>query len=140
MKNLSAILALCLLISLNTACSFSAGKTGKVGVESAALAKDAGGKAGETVTGFSSSDKVQYFVVGLSEGKAGTHVKGVWTAVNAGDAVNTKIVETEVVTVDDEQNKANFHISMPDGFPAGDYKADFYLDDTLAKTINYKVQ
>ena len=140
MKNLSSILALGLLVFAGLACSFSAGKTGVVSVESVTLAKDSGGKPGETVTAFAAADATQYFVATLNEGKTGTRVKGVFTVVNAGGETNQKIAETEVVTVDDDQNKVNFHITLPDGFPAGDYKADFYLNDQLAKTTEYKVQ
>ena len=140
MKNLSAILAFGLLIAFGLACSFSVGKTGVVTVESATLAKDNGGKPGDTVTGFTPLDKVQYFVVNLNEGKAGTRVKGVFTVVDADGETDQKMGETEVVTADEDQTKANFHISLPSGFSAGEYKADFFLNDKLAKTVNYKVQ
>lgn len=140
MKNLSSILALGLLIFVSLACNFSVGKTGVVSIESVALAKNGGGKPGETVSAFAAADETQYFVATLNEGKTGTRVKGVFTVVNAGGETNQKIAETEIVTVDDDQNKVNFHITLPDGFPAGDYKADFYLNDQLAKTTEYKVQ
>ena len=140
MKNLSAILAVGLLVVIGLACSFSAGKTGVVNLESVALAKNAGGKPGETVNAFAPSDATHYFVATLSEGKTGTRVKGVFTAVDAGGETNQKIAETEIVTANDDQDKVNFHIDLPDGFPAGEYKADFYLNDQLAKTVNYKVQ
>ena len=140
MKNLSAIFAVGLLVLVSLACNFSVGKTGVVSVESVTLAKDANGTPGETVTGFSAADKTQYFVVTLNEGKTGTRVKGVFTAVNAGGETNEKMAETEVVTVDENQNKVDFHISLPDGFPAGEYKAEFFLNDQPAKTVNYRVQ
>ncbi len=140
MKNLTTILALGLLISFGLACSFSAGKTGVVSIESAALAKDSGGKPGDTVTNFTPADKIQYFVVTLNEGKTGTRVKGVFTVVNADGVTDQKMAETEVVTADGDQTKASFHISLPSEFPVGEYKADFFLNDKLAKTINYKVQ
>ena len=140
MKNLTTILVIGLLIFVGLACSFSAGKTGVVNVESAMLAKDNSGKPGDAVTNFTPSDKVQYFVVTLNEGKTGTRVKGVFTAVNADGVTEQKMAETEVITADDNQTKANFHISLPSEFPAGEYKADFFLNDKLAKTINYKVQ
>ena len=140
MKNLSAILAFGLLMMFGLACNFSVGKTGLVKIESATLAKDSGGKPGDTVANFTPLDKVQYFVVTLNEGKAGTRVKGVFTVVNADGVTDQKMAETEVVTADDDQNKVNFHISLPAEFPVGEYKADFFLDNKPATTVNYKVQ
>jgi len=79
--------------------------------------------------------------VTLTEGNEETHVKTVWTNLNAGGATNQKLWEKELVTTEDNL-RANFSLSNSGSktFPPGDYKIDIYLDDELIQTVRYKVQ
>lgn len=160
MKNLSAILALAILLTVGLACSDS-GKTTStdnaankgdstaaknesaengVSIAWVKLYKDDGsGGEGDEVTGFKASDNPQHFKAHLSEFESGTRIKAVFTAVNAGGENNFKILEKEIET-NSITNEGVFSLKMPNPFPVGDYKADFYINGKLAKTVNYKVQ
>ena len=82
----------------------------------------------------------------MSEPKIGTHVKAIWTIVDAGGTENKKILEKEVeITVQtiegvEEPNRINFGLTHNDPFPTGDYKAEIYLNDELVKTVEFKVK
>jgi hypothetical protein len=109
-------------------------------VQSITLAREDGGKL-RTVKNFKRADSPQHIVVVLTDGNEGTHVRTVWTNLNAAGAKNQKLWEKELVT--DEKNlKADFSLSNSDSksFPPGDYKIDIYLDDELVQTVRYKVQ
>ena len=108
-------------------------------VESIKLARENGGRL-QSVENFKRADNPEHIVVKLAKGAEGTHVKTVWTNLNAGGATNQKLWEKELVT--GEANRADFSLSNKDSkfFPAGDYKIDIYLDDELVDTVSYKVQ
>lgn len=151
MKHLSAILAIAILLTVGLACSDSGNDTAQpattsndsgatktndssVSIESITLMNEDD----ETVTGFKSAELTQKAKVKLSEfGKA--KVKGIFTAVNAGGEKNMKILEKELET-NSITNTADFTLTLDQPFPKGDYKLDVYLNDKLAKTVNYKVQ
>ena len=148
MKNLSAILALIILLTIGLACSDSNDATtttngsaptktelaSTVTVKSITLMN----AEEETVTSFKPSDLTQKAAIEFSETGAGK-VKCVFTAVNADGQKNVKILEKEV-ELTSLMNTANFSVKLPNPFPVGDYKLDVYLNDKLVKTHNYKVQ
>ena len=117
----------------------------EVTIEKTVLAK-------ETETGF---DPVKSFapsdtfavLVFLSEPKVGTKVKAIWTIVNAGGMENKKILEKAVELTPeaikeakDAANRINFSLTHDNPYPAGDYKADIYLNGELAKTVEFKIK
>ena len=93
------------------------------------------------VKNFRRADNPERIVVTLTDGNSGTHVKTVWTNLNAGGASNQKLWEKELIT-SDSNSRANFSLSNSNSklFPAGGYKIDIYLDDKLVDTVHYKVQ
>jgi hypothetical protein len=110
-------------------------------IESITLAREAGGNRFQPVTSFKPADIPQHIVVKLAEGAEGTHIKTVWTNLNAGGAKDQKLWTKELVP-NDEDRTVDFSLSNSNGksFPTGDYKIDIYLDDELIQTIRYKVQ
>ena len=109
-------------------------------VESITLAREEAG-ALKAVKNFKPSDNPEHIVVTLTEGNEETHVRTVWTNLNAGGATNQKLWEKELVT--SESNlRADFSLSNKNSktFPPGDYKIDIYVDDELVQTVRYKVQ
>lgn len=155
MKHLSAILAIGILLSIALACSDSGEKPsisdapGPKNTSAASKSDSAGGgitveevtlknAEDETVTSFKPSDRKHSVSVKLSETGAGK-VRGVFTAVNAGGEKNFKVLEKEV-ELGTLMNTATISAVLPQDFPAGDYKFDFYVGDKLVKTHNYKVQ
>jgi hypothetical protein len=85
-------------------------------------------------------------IVELSEAKIGTKLKAVWTLVDAGGKRDQKILEKKIeITAEaikgvEEPNRINFTLVPDSPFPAGDYKADIYLNGELEKTVNFKVK
>ena len=109
-------------------------------VESITLAREESGRL-KPVKNFKPADNPEHIVVKLAEGVEGTHVKTVWTNLNAGGATNQKLWTKELIT-DEEKQSADFSLSNSHDklFPPGDYKIDIYLDDELVQTVRYKVQ
>ncbi len=150
MKNLSAILALAILLTIGLACSESGETTTTTNDNTTTTTKTEQASGAtvksvtlmnaeeETVTSFKPSDLTQKASVEFSETGAGK-VKGVFTAVNAGGEKNVKILEKEV-ELTSLMNTAKFTMMLEQPFPVGDYKLDVYLNDKLVKTHNYKVQ
>ena len=152
MKHLSAILAIAILLTVGLACSDSGGNTAQpatTGSNDTAATKTSDAAVdfesvtlmnenNEPVTSFTSAEMTQKVKVKLSEfGKS--RVKAVFTAVNAGGEKNMRILEKELET-SMITNTADFTMTLDQPFPKGDYKLDVYLNDKLAKTVNYKVQ
>ncbi len=108
-------------------------------VESITLARENGDRL-QPVENFKPADNPQHIVVKLAEGAEGTHIKTIWTNLNAGGATNQKLWTKELVP-DDDSRLANFSLSSNSKpFPPGDYKIDVYLDDELIQTVRYKVK
>ncbi len=109
-------------------------------VEAINLAREDHGKL-HSVKDFKQADNPEHIVVVLTDGNEGTHVKTVWTNLNAGGAKNQKLWTKELVT-DEANRRADFSLSNSNGklFPPGDYKIDVYLDDELIQTVHYQVQ
>ncbi len=149
MKNLSAILALAILLTVGLACSDSdETTTTNSNTTTAAKTEPASGATvksvtlmnadEDTVTSFKPSDLTQKASIEFSETGAGK-VKGIFTAVNAGGQKNVKILEKEI-ELTSVMNTAKFTMMLEQPFPTGDYKLDVYLNDKLVKMHNYKVQ
>lgn len=109
-------------------------------VESIRLARESGGRL-QPVENFKPNDNPEHIVIKLAEGNEGTHVRTVWTNVNAGGATNQKLWTKELVP-DADDRSADFSLSNSNNkaFPPGDYKIDVYIDDELVQTVRYKVK
>jgi outer membrane usher protein FimD/PapC len=85
-------------------------------------------------------------LVQLSEALEGTEVTGVWTAVDAGEMHDKKILEKQVeFTAESIKNAKNpsrldFTLTHDDPYPAGDYKFDVYLNGKLVDTVKFRVE
>jgi hypothetical protein len=115
-----------------------------VSVEKLILVRDVGSKF-EPVKKFKPTDTFGVLVQ-LSEGKEGTKVKGVWTAVEAGELKDKKILEKEV-TFDAEslkkatvKNRIDFTLSHDNPYPTGDYKFEVYINGELADSIDFTIE
>jgi hypothetical protein len=64
-------------------------------------------------------------------------LKATWTYLQGGES---KIVNEESRTIDATgPATTEFHITKPDGWPAGDYRVEFMLDDKSIGTKEFKV-
>jgi outer membrane usher protein FimD/PapC len=99
----------------------------------------------ETVKSFKPDDTFAVLVF-LSEPKIGTKLKAIWTIVDAGGQQDKKILEKKIELTSEaiegvkEANRVNFSMTHDDPFPAGDYKAEIYLNGELAKTVPFKIK
>jgi hypothetical protein len=120
--------------------SFSFG-TGPMQITDATMAKGfSNNEAVNPTSTFSPTDNPFYCVVKVENTSAGATLKGVWTAVDAGGAQNQQIA-TKTLNLDAGKNyTAHFDLSLTNNLPTGSYKFDIYLNDTLAKTLNFTVQ
>ncbi len=117
----------------------SAQSQGDVTITSVLLKRDDGsGAAGDTVEKFVATDRKQYFEATTSSTLGpGTKVRWVFTAV---DTTAGKDIKVQEVTVDVLLgNSLTANVSLPNDWPTGKYRADIYINDTLAKSVDYTV-
>ena len=82
----------------------------------------------------------------MNEAKIGTRLKAIWTIVNAGGMHNKKLLEKRIELTEEEiegvkeANRINFSLTHDDPYPTGDYKFEIYLNDELAKTVEFKIK
>ncbi|HUE98466.1 MAG TPA: hypothetical protein VMN99_04375 [Anaerolineales bacterium] len=97
---------------------------------------------GENVTTTFSSTDVFYAVADLANAPQGTQVEARWTAVNAADTEPNLEFQTQTLDITEETFTGTiyFQLSNDDGWPAGQYKVDLYMNGTLAQTAEFSVQ
>ena len=124
-----------------SACAGSGCAPKETAVTSLALGPDyQNGKLTSTTTTFQPTDTIH--VAGQADiATTPTNIKGVWTAVDAGGAQNQAIIDKSIVWDKNPASGVDFHFSFTHdkAMPAGKYKVDVYLNDTLAKTAEFTV-
>ena len=131
-KKFPMLLALMALVLSALACEFSA-STAKI--SDAWMSTDEAGA--QRVTAFA-QDAVFYAQVDLQNAPDDTTLKAVWTAVEVQDTEpNFVINETEFASGD---GLVHFTLSNDGLWPTGKYKVDIYMNDQLAKTLEFEVQ
>ncbi len=85
--------------------------------------------------GFGTTDTIYAGVEVSGKGKA--HLKATWTHIH-GDEVSV-VNEAEQSVDSNGIGATEFHISNPNGWPAGDYKVEVKLNDTLSETKTFSV-
>lgn len=95
-------------------------------------------EAGKERTAVFAQDAVFYAQVQLRNAPDDTKLKASWVAVEAEDVEpNYVIYETEFVS---GNGQVTFDLSNNNLWPKGKYKADIYLNDKLAKTLEFEVR
>lgn len=116
----------------------------EITIEKVTLVKDTG-KDFQPVKKFKPTDTFGVLVQ-LSEALEGTEVKGVWTAVDAGEMHDKKILEksveftAEAIKNTKNPSRVDFILTHDDPYPAGDYKFDVYLNGQLADTVEFTIE
>jgi hypothetical protein len=114
-----------------------------VAIEKTVLVRDAGA-AFEPVESFTPSDTFGVLVY-LNEAKTGTRVKAIWKLVDAGGMKDRNLYEKEAVLTPallqtaKEPNRLDFSLKHSEPAPAGSFKTEIYVNDVLAKTVEFKV-
>ena len=123
--------AIGILLLASIACEASASTAS---ITSATLTADPASGA-ETTT--FTPDQTFYVSVVLANAPDSTKVKAVWSSVDDAGAA-TKLAEKEIVG---SGSPINFNAANNAGpWPAGKYRVEIYLNDTLNKTIDFSVE
>ena len=115
-----------------------------VQVENLTLVRDTGENF-EAVKRFKTTDTFGVLVK-LSEAKAGTQVKAVWIATNAGGMEDKKIFEKEVAFTEETlksakiKDRVDFTLSHDNPYPTGEYKVEIYLNGELTDSIDFEIE
>ncbi len=83
-------------------------------------------------------DQVFYAIVQLANAPDDTTVKAVWTAVQVEGYEGETYLDETVLTSGD--GTLTFQMSNSNLWPIGRYKVDLYLNDTLARTLEFEVR
>lgn len=134
-KKLSIVFAVLALIVSTLACSLGGGDPA---LTNPRMSTDAEGV--NTTTVYSGSDAF-YAVADLSNVETGSVVDAKWYLVSAADYDPGEIQSTSL-TIEDKSlyNYVSFELTSTEGWPAGEYKVELYLNGTLAHTLNFSVQ
>ena len=134
-KKLSVLFAVIALIISTLACSFGGGEPA---LTNPRMSTNSDGT--DTTTVYSSGDAF-YAVADLSNVETGSVVDAKWYLVSAADYEAGEI-ESSSVTIEDKSlyNYVSFELTSAQGWPAGEYKVELYLNGALAHTINFSVQ
>jgi hypothetical protein len=125
-------IAVLALFAAGLACSFSASTAN---ISDAYLARDPDGTDPTTVF---LPDEPFYLIVELANAPDDTVVKAVWVAVDAdGVDFDTVIDEAELTT---GSGQLTFDLTNDGLWPAGNYKVDIYLNDTVKETLEFSVE
>ena len=149
MKSHASWLACALVLTAVLACKYSTNSNSNSNSNSNAnstsaiskitMAKDNGkGDPGDETNTFRPSDRVVHCLATLRTPKEGTRIKFSWWIVDAGGSKNELIKEIDYTTGPDN-NVVHGHLSLTRDWPKGKYKCDVYVDDALAKTVEYYV-
>jgi hypothetical protein len=97
---------------------------------------------GEQVTSTFTATDVLYAVGDLKNAPQGTVVKAVWVAVDVEDTDAGLEFQEQTIDITEESFSGTiyFQLSNDEGWPAGLYRVDMYLNDTLAQSIEFNVQ
>lgn len=97
---------------------------------------------GKNVTMTFSPTDVFFAVADLYNAPQGTQLEARWTAVNVtGFEPNVEFqTQTFDITDDEYSGTVYFQLSSAEGWPAGQYRVDVYLNGMLAQTVEFSVQ
>lgn len=134
-SKISILLAVLALIASTLACSLG----GELSLENGRMAFDQDGT--NVTTTFSSTDAF-YAVADLNNAPVGTRVDAKWIVVDIpGEEANSVFQEQNFVNdTEGFTGIVYFQLTNDNGWPAGSYKVELYLNDTLSQTMTFSVQ
>lgn len=120
------------LILTSLACGFNASTAN---IKDAYMATD---DAGATKTTVYPQDATFWAIVVLANAPADTSLKASWYAVDAENTAANTLIDEVTTTSDD--GTIPFSLVNDGIWPLGTYKVDLFLNDKLAKTLEFSVQ
>lgn len=103
------------------------------------MAKDDGGKPGDSSSTFAPDERTVHTVIVLNKGKAGTKIRFVWIAADVEGAKNRELGSIDYTTKGEEDN-VHGHLTWSKDWPKGEYRSEVYINGVLDKTIKYTVE
>jgi len=131
-RGFQILTVLVVLVLFSLACEFSASTANITG---AYLTPNGDGSGQTTVF---SAEQTFYCIVTVANAPDDTTLKAVWTAVNA-DGVDPNYLIDEVSITTGGQDTFTFDLQNGSLWPAGTYKVDIYLNDSLDRTLEFSV-
>lgn len=153
---ISSLLAVALLLLAVLACSGSgdssstsnsndasgqSAASNEFKIDLAEMRKDDGsGQISNEVTStFTQADTKIHCYINWDNPKAGTKIRMVYIAVDAGGAKNENIKELSLVTENELQNEAHSSLKPTKPLPKGSYKVDIYVNEKLERSVPFKI-
>jgi hypothetical protein len=139
MKNILYAIGLAVVLGLTvSACSKKPAVPAAVSVKAVTVGKAIGADKRVTApaSSFAKSDTIYASVE--TDGTGTASLKAKWT-FHKGDKV-ALVNENAQTVVATGPAVTEFHISKPDGWPAGDYQIEVFLNDASARTQKFTVQ
>jgi P pilus assembly chaperone PapD len=130
------LLAILALVFSSLACeALNTGMT----LENLRMAYDENGR--QVTSAFSATD-VFYAVAELKNAAQGAVVTARWTAVEVAETEAGLEFQEQTIDVTEEKPSGTiyFQLSNDDGWPAGLYRVDIYLNDTPAQSLEFSVE
>lgn len=135
-KIVPIVLAVLALVFSSLACE---ALSTEMSVENLRMAYDQDGK--QVTSTFSDTD-IFYAVADLNNATQGMVVKAKWVAVDVADTEAGLEFQEQTIDITEESFSGTiyFQLSNDDGWPAGLYRVDIYLNDTLGQSLEFNVQ
>jgi tetratricopeptide (TPR) repeat protein len=113
--------------------------TGEIIVNRVYMARNFPAAASDLTTNFAATDHAIHCVAELNQAREGTLVRFVWKTVSVGSSQNEAFKTTDYTTKAGE-SRVHGYLTLPDEWPRGTYKVEIYINNTLARSVNYSIQ
>ncbi len=135
MRNAPLLLLCVMVVSMLAACSFTTANYSDLHMASEI---DADNNPLTITDTFSADSPVIYVTGSMNNAPEGTMIAAEWIYAEENPPTFIDVAELEVNEI-----SSSFHFSMtrPDnGWPAGEYEVNLYIDDELAETLSFTVE
>ena len=88
---------------------------------------------------FVPGDRTIYCIIELNQARAGTLVRFVWKTAQIAGSQN-EVIKTVDYTTKAVESEVHGNLTLPRDWPRGTYKTEVYVNNTLARTVNWSVQ
>lgn len=113
--------------------------SGAITVERVYMARNYPASPADITTSFAVTDHVIHCIAELSRDQPGTQVRFVWKTVDVGDSQNEAFKTIDYTTKAGE-SRVHGNLTLPNDWPPGTYKVEIYVNNVLAKSVNYSMQ
>ena len=137
---LFAVMACNLTKNGNSNSSETRSNNADVNIDRINMAKDDGGKPGESTASFAPDERTIYTVVILNKAREGTRVKWVWIALDAQPFQRNQELKSVDYTTGPDDTNVHGHLTWSKDWPRGSYRCEVYINGVLGKSVNYKVE